>query len=69
MEDNSQIEKMGTQKFYSLTILNAIMLATMLIKRDILLPLMSFDLSVVTCLTEEGSDIVILPEMEPLSIN
>jgi len=39
------------------------------IERDELLPLASLDLSVATCWTEDGSDIVILPEVEPLTIN
>lgn len=52
-----------------LQILNAIMLTTILIRRDKHLPLKSLDLSVATFWTEEGSAIVTFPEVEPLSIS
>jgi len=54
-----------------LHIMNEIMLSTILIliRRDKPLPLKSLDLSVATFWTEVGSDIVIFPEVEPLSIS
>lgn len=52
-----------------LDILKAIMLTTISIKRDKSLPLKSLDPSLATFWTEEGSDIVIFPEVEPLTIS
>jgi hypothetical protein len=46
-----------------------IMLTTVSNKRDKPLPLKSLDLSLATFWTEEGSDIVMFPEVEPLSIS